>query len=305
MFDYQVNFAKYLFEAFKDSPKHNDSMKTALPDPVMRGLAIKHNHFAASLSASLGKLLYDMCVNIPNPSDRALTGDVSAKILLLTDHTDNMIDEYMTESSEKSRYMKEVSANLFNGARFSSPDPTRQVSFELATNLYETFLKGRDATPLRNAAEYTVSAIEDQFEETDEEELLEIARRIGAGCTWTMQSIVEIVTGEAYPDIAHSAMKLGEYAEFYDHLNEVGDDLKFNLHTYSTAVLSRLGNSKNTRRLIRKRLSDEAKASYTQGLKGLSPMNVVRYNLVKGVIDLKPIYLLAHFGVFMERTIYE
>lgn len=239
-------FFTYGSEAIKAVNSYNRIIKSIFPDKGMYRRVTRNSNSLNSCCAIIGKVLYDMCVSTPNAADRHKVGVNCDKLILLMYHNDYVIDEVLINIEEKHSFIDKVNLNLFSGDTNTSDDSNVEISYRLAFDLYGTFLKNYDFSSLKSATTYSTLIGLQRLTEKDENKLLDLSKKVGSITVVSLLSIVEMVTGREYPDVTYSTTKLGEYAELLDDRDDLMDDLRSGVNTYSTAVMRRLGDTQAT-----------------------------------------------------------
>jgi hypothetical protein len=278
---------KYGLELIRSSRGISDAVISVSGRPeVSRYLAGKF--FDSASTGLVGLMFYDMGIGeAAKAKERKAVGEASARMMMLADNTDDIIDKRQTTLGEKFRFLDDVTSTMLGSASHSSEDVQEEASYALARSLHKDFLSKYDCESLEVISEDLSDAAKRQFTESNKEELLRIAKRIGSGCTDSSAVLTDMATGKEHDIARNSARRIGEYSTLLDNLYELNNDLKEGVNTYSTVRVREEGDTYVVRNDIKKEMLAVAGESLRQGFDGLDAKGKSTYNFLKGMIDFK------------------
>lgn len=244
--------------------------------------AIRHSAFGI-----IGKASYDLYTDENNKETREEIGKKSSQLLILTDIVDDVIDERKTEIKEKFKFLDAVFEDLFGYTMHYSDDVFENASYVLAQNLYDTIIYKDKEKKLEKQFSDLVAVIKKQFYEKNSQELLDIARKTGRGCSGSVAMITEILTNKQNDKVFDAINKFGEYGQIIDNVCEVDQDLKEGTNTFLTTKLRE--NKYNKKEIINlmQGYYQKAEIIYLQGLTGLDENQRKIYASLKNLLDFK------------------
>lgn len=247
---------------------------------------LSDNKYVGSTLGMFGKIFYDMSFDDKDIIKRDLIGKTSTRVLVLENLVDDILDKRPEPLETKFNFLNNVESNLFGRSFHSSQDSQKKIAYSLADSVHRNFLSQYDNSELQKISNKLSGAVKTQFVEEDKDELLEIAKTIGACSLDASAVLTEIMAGGNHYDIRKCARKLGEYAELVDHCYEIDEDLAEGNNTYATIMIGEEGDGPSVRKKIKQHMLAIANESVADGFENLDEENKDIYRLLKILTDL-------------------
>ncbi len=265
---------RYSLELLSNIGKYCDSLRGSSDNPQVEKFLMNNRRVSSSAFGLVGTIFYDIAKSDqPKQEDRKKAGQTSARVNLLVDLVDDIIDKRNGSLKEKLYFVEDVRRTLF-GYRLRDYEQTGDIQRDsaqaLAKRIHTDFLEDYEKpTDLELVFYELIRAVVEQKSETDPDKLVEIARRIGFGCTENDAVIVEMIDESEHPMMREAARQIGAYQQFLDHAYEIDEDLREGSNTYATAIIRIDGDSSTTRKRIRRLGESLAEESFMKGMEQL------------------------------------
>lgn len=172
---------------------------------------------------------------------RSVIGNLTGRILYLTDITDSILDKRKTNLLDKRAFLKDVHVALMTGQPFTAANIHEQAACDLAVSCYRDIVAHDKRGVLVDVFSRLVAAIDEQFWQKNPARQLEITAEVGASCSEIAACIIEVFTDKELPQLRQVARAVGSFLQFFDQWNDLENDLNEGVLTYATLTVQDRG----------------------------------------------------------------
>jgi hypothetical protein len=280
---------KYGCESIKNFENSKKILRQVSDDPqITEYISNKKNRLTILGMDLIGSMIYDMCVENREPTQRKIVGKNTALSTLAINMVDDIIDNEKSSLDEKFTIIDDFGLTLLGEKCVSSKKIEERATHAIANKVYSDFLSKYDNGEYYRNAIGLAELVKHQFHENDKQRLLSIEKQVGGKSMDNSTIMTEMVRNQEFPEIRASLIKMGEYSQMIDDIHDLNEDIENATNTYATVTIREEGDTPEVRKGINDFLLSEANICYEKGLEALEEeKNKNIYSALKNFIDFK------------------